>query len=60
MLIIKNVILFLGKGPKQEIEETTLTAEAEYSIIFNRKAFIREGKKFCLSLHHTAVQLFIC
>ena len=52
MLIIKNVILFLGKSPKQEIEETTLTAEAEYSIIFTIKPFIREGKKFCLSLHH--------
>ena len=60
MLIIKNFILILGKGPKQEKEETTLTAEAEYCVIFTKEVLTREGKKFFLSLHHTTVQLFIC
>ena len=29
-------ILILGKGPTQELDDTTLTAEAQYSIHFSR------------------------
>ena len=29
-------ILFLGEGPTQELHDSTLTAEAQYSIIFSR------------------------
>ena len=28
--------LILGKGPKQGLDDTTLTAEAQYSINFSR------------------------
>ena len=38
----KNDILFLGEGPTQGLDNTTITAEAEYSINFTR----RKGK-FC-------------
>ena len=35
MLIIeKKYILILGKGPTQELDDNTLTAENEYSINF--------------------------
>ena len=40
-------ILFLGKGPTQGLDDTTLTAEAGYSINFSRS-----NRKFCLSLHY--------
>ena len=30
----KKDILILGKGPTQELDDTTLNAEAEYSINF--------------------------
>ena len=45
MLIIKKDILILGKGLTQRPYNTTLTAEAEYSINFTK-----QEKKFCLSL----------
>ena len=32
----KKDILILGKGPTQRLDDTTLTAEAEYSINFSR------------------------
>ena len=38
-------ILIIGKGPTQGLDNTTLTAEAEYSIIYSRSQ-----RKFCLSL----------
>ena len=40
-------IIILGKGPTQALEDTTLTAEAKYSIIF-----IQSGKRFLWSLHY--------
>ena len=42
----KKDILILGIGPTQGLDETTLTAEAQYSIIFSRS-----NRNFCLSLH---------
>ena len=47
MLITKKDILILGKGPTQGVDNTTLTAEAEYSINFTK-----HGKTFCLSLRN--------
>ena len=36
LLIIKKDILLFGKGPMQRLDDTILTAEAEYSINFNK------------------------
>ena len=47
-------ILILGKGPTQGLDNTTLTAEAEYSINFSRSQ-----RKFCLSLHHNGSNSFL-
>ena len=38
--------LILGKGPTQGLDDTTLSAEAQYSISFSRSNW-----KCCLSLH---------
>ena len=55
MLIIKKKdILILGKGPTQELDDTTLTAEKEYAINFDE-----EHKKFCLSLYYNGVNSYI-
>ena len=43
-------VLVLGKGPADSIDETTSTAEREYSINFTK-----QQKKFCLSLHYNGV-----
>ena len=40
-------IIILGKGPTQELDNTVLTAEAEYSTNFSRSQ-----RKFCSSLHY--------
>ena len=40
-------ILILGFGPTQGLDNTTLTAEAQYSINFSRSQ-----RKFCLCLHY--------
>ena len=32
----KKDVLILGKGPQQGLDDTTLTAEAQYSINFSR------------------------
>ena len=40
-------IIILGKGPTQGLEDTTLTAEAKYPIIF-----VQSGKRFLWSLHY--------
>ena len=45
MLIIKKDILSLGEGPSQELNDATLTAEAEYSI-----NFIKQGQKSVKSI----------
>ena len=39
-------ILILSKGPTQEINDTWLTAETQYSVNFSRS-----NRTFCLSLH---------
>ena len=39
---INKNILILGKGPTQGLDNTTLTAEIEYSINFSRSQ-----RKFC-------------
>ena len=43
----KEDILILGIGPTQALDDTTLSAEAQYSINFSRS-----NRKFCLSLHY--------
>ena len=45
-------ILILGKGPAKELDDTTLTAEAKYSINFTRS-----NRKFALQREQ---QFFIC
>ena len=47
-------ILVLGKGPTQGLDNTTLTAEAEYSI-----NFLRSQRKFCLCLHYNRSKSFL-
>ena len=39
----KGDMLILGKGPTQGLDDTTLTAETQYSSNFSRS-----NKKFCL------------
>ena len=40
-------ILILGKGQRKGLDNTTLTAEAEYFINFSKSQ-----RKFCLNLHY--------
>ena len=47
-------ILILGKGPTHRLDNTTLTAEAEYSINFSRSR-----RKFCLSFHYNGSNTFL-
>ena len=47
-------ILILGKGPKQGLYDTILTAEAQYSINFSIS-----NKKFCLSLQYNESNSFL-
>ena len=47
-------ILILGKGPTEGLDNTALTAEAEYSINFSRSQ-----RKFCLSLHYNGHNSFV-
>ena len=56
MLIIekKKVILILGKGPTQGLDDTMLTPEKEYTINFSE-----QKTKFCLSLHYNGVIIHI-
>ena len=49
----KKDILILGKGPIQGLDDTKLTAEAQYSINFSRS-----NRKFCLSLHYNGSNNF--
>ena len=49
-------ILILGKGPTQELNNTTLTAKTQYSVNITRP-----GMKFYLSLHNNrSNRFFIC
>ena len=55
-VIMKKDILILDKGTMKGLNDTKLTAEAEFSINFNKK-----GKKFLLkSTIKWKNQLFIC
>ena len=49
-------ILILGKGPTQELDDTTLTVEAKYSINFTqpRKRFV-----LCLNYNESNSFLFV-
>ena len=47
-------ILILGKGPRQRLDDTTLTAETQHSINFSRS-----NRKFCLSLHYNTSNSFL-
>ena len=47
-------ILILGEGRTQGLDDTTLTAEAKYSINFSRSQ-----RKFCLSLHYNGTNSFL-
>ena len=51
----KKDILFLGEGPTQGLDCTTITAEAQYSINFTR----RKGKFCSKSVLIWKQQLFI-
>ena len=51
----KKDILILGKGPKYGLDDTTLTAEKEYSINFTE-----QKKKNCISALQCGKQLYIC
>ena len=47
-------ILILGQGPTQRLDDTTLTAEAIYSINFTRP-----NKRFVLSMHYNGSNSFL-
>ena len=49
----KKDILILGKFPTQGLDDTSLTAEKEYSINFTE-----QQKKFCLSLHYNIFLIY--
>ena len=50
---IDNNFLILSKGPTQELDETSLTVEAQYLINISKS-----NRKFCLSLHHNGSNIF--
>ena len=50
----KKDILILGKGPTQGLDDTMLTAEAQYSVNFPRS-----NRKCCLSLHYNGNNSFL-
>ena len=57
MLIIREKgkdVLILCKGPKQELDDTTLSAEAQYPIDFKQS-----GKRFVLSLQDNGSNGFL-
>ena len=47
-------ILTFGEGRIQEVDDTTLTAEKNYSIIF-----IETRKKFCLRLYYNGAKSYL-
>ena len=47
-------ILIIGSGLTEGLDDTTLTAEAQYSINFSRL-----NRKFCLSLHYNGSNRFL-
>ena len=50
----KKDISILGEGPTQGLDDTTLTAEKDYS---TNSALTR--KKFCLSLHYNGTNSYL-
>ena len=52
--IKKKQILILGKGPTHGLDDTTLAAEAKYSINFTQS-----NKRFCLSLNYNGSNSFL-
>ena len=50
----KKDILILGSGPTQGLDDTTLSAETQYSI-----NFLRSNRRFCLSLHYNGGSSFL-
>ena len=49
----KNDILVLGRSSTQGLDNTKLTAEAQYSINFSKS-----NRKFCLNLHYNGGKAF--
>ena len=49
----KNVLV-LGEDPRQEVDDTTLTTEAKYSVNFTQS-----GKKIVLSLQYSGSNSFL-
>ena len=47
-------IIILGEGPTRLLDDTALTAEAKYVVIFTQS-----GKRFVLSLHYTGNNSFL-
>ena len=50
----KNDILVLGRSSTQGLDNTKVTAEAQYSINFSRS-----NRKFCLNLHYNGGNSFL-
>ena len=50
----KKDILIFGKGPRQELDDATLTAEKKYLIDFTESR-----KKLCLSLQNNGVKSYL-
>ena len=50
----KKDTFFLGEGPTQALDGTTLTAEKKYSINFTVSA-----RKLCLSLHYNGANSYL-
>ena len=50
----KKDILILGKGQTQVLDDTTLIAEAQYSINFSRS-----NRKYCLTSHYNGSNSFL-
>ena len=51
----KKDIVILGKGLRQGLDETTLTAEKQYVVINCSK----QQKKICLSLHYDGANSYL-
>ena len=49
----KKYVVVLGEGPTQELDDTIITAESNYSTNFTESK-----KKFCLSLHYNESKSF--
>ena len=52
-------ILILGKGQTKGLGNTSLTAEAEYSINFLKSESLKSERKFCLSFHYNICNSFL-